>query len=112
MGFKTALCAVGLSALLAVSFSSQAKEEREHEFAATDITHLSISNGVGEIIVRASEADKIRVVVELEGQRRGILRRRADVSDVDISSQQRGKRLSLWTTLMRSGLYTHQRWNV
>ncbi|MGX5914393.1 hypothetical protein ACR0ST_06620 [Aliidiomarina sp. Khilg15.8] len=95
MGFKTIVQAAGLSALLMVSGASLAEEVREHQFAASDIKHLTVENGVGEIIVRASDDDSIRVSVTLEGNRSGIFRRKTDVSDVDISTQHRGDRLTL-----------------
>lgn len=95
MGFRTIAQVFGLSALLLVSAASVAEEVREHEFAGRDVQHLTIENSVGEIIVRASDDKTIRVSVILEGNRSGILRRKADVSDVDISVQRDGGRLTL-----------------
>lgn len=95
MKVKMALCTLGLIALWAAASVSVAEEHREHEFAGDQVQHLTIENSVGEIVVRASEDDTIRVAVELEGNRSGIFRRKTDVSDMDISSREQGDRLLL-----------------
>lgn len=57
---------------------------RQHDFDAGTISQLEIRAAVGDIRLRAGNGDRIKVRLEIHAQRRGLLRRRSDVSALDL----------------------------
>lgn len=68
---------------------------REHRFDATNVGFVDISAAVGRVEVRAIEGDEIRVRLDIEGKRSGLLRRRAEVSKLDLTANLADGRLEL-----------------
>lgn len=60
-----------------------------HEISLADINHVVLNNSVGSIYVSEGEGDYMQLRVEFEGKRSGMLRRVKDVSDVDVTIQER-----------------------
>lgn len=90
---KTSAIAGTLLFMLALIYalaSSQSmandKVQREHQFEGASTTRLVINNAVGSIVLEPSSDNNIHVSVAIEGKRHGLLRRKFDVSEVDIES--------------------------
>jgi hypothetical protein len=71
---------------------------REYSFPLTDIEEIEIHASVGQIDIVPIEGNEIRLVLEIEPSEHGWFDRRRDVSDVELESDVRGKRLVLRQT--------------
>ncbi len=81
---------------------------REYSFPVADIEEIEIHASVGKIDVVPSEGDEIRLVLEIESRDHGWFNRKRDVSNVELDSDVRGKRLVLSQT--EDG--THTEWTI
>lgn len=89
---KALAIAIVFAATAAVtSGTSYANNEASvnHEISLADINHVVLNNSVGSIYVSEGEDDYMQLRVEFEGKRSGMLRRVKDVSDVDVTIQER-----------------------
>lgn len=77
---------LGFTFLISASGLAMATESAtvQHQIEVTGQTHLVIDNGVGSIELRYSDSPYVEVEVALEGKRSGWLRRKVDVSEMDI----------------------------
>lgn len=71
---------------------------REYSFPLTDIEEIEIHASVGQMRIMPSEGNEIRLVLEIESNDNGWFDRSRDVSDVELESDVRGKRLVLRQT--------------
>lgn len=67
----------------------------KRSYPATGITHLVVDNRVGEVDLRPGMGDTFEVLVELEGNRHGILRQLKSVAGLDVTSKTGNGRLHL-----------------
>lgn len=89
------LCLAAFCILASVSVHAASEVDREHVLDASDLTRIDIRAAVGAIRIRESGGDSIRVRLTITGSRRGLLRRRADVSDFDLGVDRHGSRMEL-----------------
>ncbi|MCC5886478.1 MAG: hypothetical protein JJT88_08590 [Gammaproteobacteria bacterium] len=89
------LCLAAFCILASVAGHAASSVDREHILDAQDITTLDIRSAVGTMRIRESGGDSIRVRLSIQGSRSGLLRRRADVSDLDLDVDQHGSRMEL-----------------
>ncbi len=71
---------------------------REYSFPLTDIEEVELHGSVGSMRIVPIEGNEIRLVLEIEGNDEGWMRGDRDVSDVELDSTVRGKRLVLRQT--------------
>jgi DUF4097 and DUF4098 domain-containing protein YvlB len=71
---------------------------REYTFELTDIEEIEIHASVGQIDIVPIEGNEIHLVLEIEASEHGWFDRKRDVSDVELESDVRGKRLVLRQT--------------
>lgn len=89
---KALVIAIVFAATAAVTAgTSYANNEASvsHEISMADINHVVLNNSVGSIYVSEGEGDHMQLRVEFEGKRSGMLRRVKDVSDADVTIQER-----------------------
>lgn len=81
-------CAIGASlfaaAQPAVASDVSTATQVEHTIDVKQHRQLDIRNGVGSLELRYSDQPTVTVKVHFEGQRSGVLRRKRDVSSMDI----------------------------
>ena len=94
---KIMLMCVGvfLMTILVTSAHAEDRVVRNHSITLDDIQEMEISNSVGRIDLVQTEVDQIRVVLEIEGKKKGFFRRSVDVEDMDLEIKQRGGTLFL-----------------
>ena len=68
---------------------------RTHTFDLDDIEQIEFSNTVGRFEIIQTNADVMRVTLDIESEKRGFFRRSTDVSDMDIEVKERGDTLFL-----------------
>ncbi|MCC5872619.1 MAG: hypothetical protein JJU22_09505 [Gammaproteobacteria bacterium] len=90
-----ALCLAAFCIIASITGHAASEVEREHILDAGDITILDIRAAVGDVRIRDSGGDTIRVRLAITGSRSGLLRRRADVSDMDLAVDRHGSRMEL-----------------
>lgn len=103
IGFSThvALLMLSLSAASfgvaspAVADDSGASKQIEHQISVAEQHQLVIHNSVGSLDIRYAEQPYVSVEVTFEGQRSGVLRRKTDVSNMDIAINQNNRKLEL-----------------
>jgi hypothetical protein len=71
---------------------------REYSFSLADIEEVEIHASVGSIDIVPIDGNEIRLVLEIENSDHGWMGRNTDVSDVELESDVRGKRLVLRQT--------------
>lgn len=74
---------------------ASSEAERHYRFDSQNVRVLHIDNAVGQLEIKSSTANEIRIEMVLEGKRSGLLRRKADVSDVELEVRERGDQLYL-----------------
>ncbi|MCC5880952.1 MAG: hypothetical protein JJU03_13800 [Idiomarina sp.] len=92
MSVVVALTAVGF---IGVATAADDKITRTHQIPVQGQSQLVIANGVGKVDVRHHDAPQIQLEVTIEAGRRGLLRRKVDISDMDISIDQTARRIRL-----------------
>lgn len=95
--FLSTFAALVLMTSMAASSAHASNNEKtlSHQVPVEQQRMLVLENGVGVIEFRHTSEPMIQVEVKLEGNRSGILRRRVDVSDMDISIDMSDEQLSL-----------------
>jgi hypothetical protein len=71
---------------------------REYTIPLDDIDEIELHASVGSVEILPHDANEVRLVLEIEGQRSGWLRRRHDVSNIELEHDVRGHRLVLRQT--------------
>jgi hypothetical protein len=99
-GFKlrALLSCIALAATAAYAANDEDFVVREYTFALTDIEEIEFHASVGEFDIVPIEGNEIRLVLEIENEDHGWLDRDVDVSEVELESDIRGKRLRLEQT--------------
>jgi hypothetical protein len=99
-GFKlrALLPFVALAATAAYASDDEDYVVREYTFPLTDIEEVELHASVGDIDIVPIAGNEIRLVLEIENQDHGWFDRDVDVSDVELESDVRGKRLRLEQT--------------
>lgn len=92
--FCTAFTLVTSLVITAPAIASS-EAERHYRFDSQNVRTLNIDNAVGQLQIKSSTDNEIRVEMRLEGKRGGLLRRKADVSDVELDVRERGDQLYL-----------------
>ncbi|RUO25368.1 hypothetical protein CWE09_01125 [Aliidiomarina minuta] len=75
--------------------SASSEAERHYRFESQNVRVLHIDNAVGQLDIKRSTDNEIRIEVVFEGKRGGLLRRKTDVSDVELNVRERGDQLYL-----------------
>lgn len=68
---------------------------RDYSIDSEGIETIEIRAGVGDMRLRRSDGDTVSVRLAIEGSRRGVLRRRVDVSDMELEIDRQNGRLTL-----------------
>lgn len=92
------VCAVLALALMGVATVASATDDeitRTHQISVQGQSRLMIENSVGKMDVRAHDGPEILLEVTLKAGRHGLLRRKVDISDVDISVEHNDRRIRL-----------------
>ncbi len=86
----------------------------KHVYSAAGVTRLVVDNRVGEVRVRPGTGDAYEVIVNLEGNRHGLMRKLKSVDGLDITAKTSNGRLYLkfneddveadWTILLPTAL--------
>jgi len=94
---KLMLMSVGVLLMTVLVTSAKADEHvsRTHIFDLDGIEEIEFSNGVGRFEISQTNEDEMRVMLDIESEKKGFFRRSADVSDMDIEVKERGDRLYL-----------------
>lgn len=71
---------------------------REYTLPLTDIDEIEIHAGAGTLEILPLDANEVRILLEIESEEHGWMKRRRDVSDVELESDVRGRRLVLRQT--------------
>ena len=71
---------------------------REYTIPLTDIDEIQIHAGAGKMEILPLDANEVRIVLEIESEKDGWFDRKRDVSDVELESDVRGRRLVLRQT--------------
>lgn len=71
---------------------------REYSFALSDIEEVEFHASVGQLEIVPSDGNEVHITLEIESKGEGWFQRRRDVSDVELESDVRGKRLVLRQT--------------
>lgn len=81
---------------------------REYTFPLTDIDEIEFHAGPGALEILPLDANEVRVLLEIESEEKGWFKRRRDVSDVELESDVRGRRL----VLRQTAKGTNTEWTV
>lgn len=94
---KLMLMSVGVLLMTVLVTTAKADEHvtRTHFFDLDGIEDIEFSNGVGRFEIIQTNDDEMRVMLDIESEKKGFFRRSADVSDMDIEVKERGDRLYL-----------------
>lgn len=98
---RALLPCVALAALAAGAAFAAGDEDfvvREYTFPLNDIEEIQFHASVGTMKIMPIDANEVRIILEIESQEHGWFKRRRDVSDVELESDVRGKRLVLRQT--------------
>ena len=86
----------------------------KHVYSAAGVSRLSVDNRVGEVRIRPGTGDSYEVIVNLEGNRHGLMRKLKSVDGLDITAKTSNGRLHLkfneddvdadWTILLPKAL--------
>jgi len=95
MHSKTRITVLLLAVALVSPVIAADRVVREHRFDAASVGIVEITASVGRVEVRTVEGDDIRVRLDIEGKRSGLLRRRARVSKLDLDASLVDGRLEL-----------------
>jgi hypothetical protein len=86
----------------------------KHVYSAAGVTRLVVDNRVGEVRIRPGTGDAYEVIVNLEGNRHGLMRKLKSVDGLDITAKTSNGRLYLkfneddveadWTILLPTAL--------
>jgi len=86
----------------------------KHVYSAAGVTRLAVDNRVGEVRIRPGTGDAYEVIVNLEGNRHGLMRKLKSVDGLDITAKTSNGRLYLkfneddveadWTILLPTAL--------
>lgn len=86
----------------------------KHVYSAAGVSRLSVDNRVGEVRIRPGTGDSYEVIVNLEGNRHGLMRKLKSVDGLDIAAKTSNGRLHLkfneddveadWTILLPKAL--------
>ncbi|MDY6982248.1 MAG: hypothetical protein SV422_04100 [Pseudomonadota bacterium] len=71
---------------------------REYTLPLTDIDEIEIHASAGTLEILPLDANEVRILLEIESEEHGWMKRRRDVSDVELESDVRGRRLVLRQT--------------
>jgi len=88
-------CGVGLMTLLVTSVKADDQVTRYHTFDLAEIEEVEFSNSVGNIEIVPVSGNEMRVVLDIEGNRHGIFRRKVNVENMDLKVKERGDTLFL-----------------
>ena len=89
------LCLAVFCMVASVAVHADSEVVRQHDIDASGVRSVDVNAAVGSIRIRQGSGDVIRVRLEIKGSRSGILRRRADVSDMDLEVTRSGSELKL-----------------
>lgn len=94
---KLMLMSVGVLLMTVLVTTAKADEHvtRTHNFDLDGIEDIEFNNGVGRFEIIQTNGDEMRVMLDIESEKKGFFRRSADVSDMDIEVKERGDRLYL-----------------
>ena len=94
---KLMLMSVGVLLMTILVTTAKADDSitRTHTFDLDDIEQIEFSNTVGRFEIIQTNADVMRVTLDIESEKRGFFRRSTDVSDMDIEVKERGDTLFL-----------------
>ena len=94
---KLVLMSVGVMMMTMLVTTARADDEvtRSHDFDLDGIEEVEFRSTVGSFEIIPTRGDELRVVLEIEGNKRGFFRRSTDVSDMDLESRERGDTLIL-----------------
>ena len=67
----------------------------KHVYSAAGVSRLSVDNRVGEVRIRPGTGDSYEVIVNLEGNRHGLMRKLKSVDGLDITAKTSNGRLHL-----------------
>lgn len=84
-----------IGALIATSASAASAAVKEYSIDPDGVEAVVIRAAVGTVQLREGQGDAITVRLDIEGSRTGLLRRRADVSEMELDIDRRGSRLQL-----------------
>ncbi|WP_194755909.1 hypothetical protein [Aliidiomarina indica] len=90
-----AFMALLLGGLLIADSAIAAEKEVTHSIDLAGIERIEIHNGVGTVHIRRAQGETAELKVEFEGKRSGLMRRKKDVSRMDVEIRTRGDRLSI-----------------
>ncbi|MDG2175443.1 MAG: hypothetical protein P8M72_04830 [Gammaproteobacteria bacterium] len=88
-------CGVGLMTLLVTSVKADDEVTRYHIFDLDQVEEVEFSNNVGRIEIIPVEGSEMRIVMDIEGNRHGIFRRKVNVDNMDLEVKERGDTLFL-----------------
>ncbi|MGV3593361.1 MAG: hypothetical protein ACO1PZ_16885 [Gammaproteobacteria bacterium] len=71
---------------------------REYTIPLADIDEIEIHAGAGSLEIMPLDANEVRILLEIESQQHGFFKRKRDVSDIELESDVRGRRLVLRQT--------------
>ena len=94
---KLVLMSVGvmLMTILVTTAHADDRVVRNHSFDMDGIEEVEFSNSVGAIDIVQGNGKEMRVVLEIEADKKGFFHRRVDVDDMDLEMRKRGDTLFL-----------------
>lgn len=94
---KLVLMSVGVLLMTVLVTSAHADDRvvRNHTIELDGIHEVEINNSVGKVDIIQGDFETLRVVLDIEGERKGFFRRQVDVDDMDLDIKKRGDTLFL-----------------
>jgi hypothetical protein len=86
---------VVLMTLLVTSVKADDQVTRYHTFNLTEIEEVEFSNNVGRLEIIPVVGNEMRIVLEIDGNRHGIFRRKVNVDNMDLEVKEHGDTLFL-----------------
>lgn len=87
--------AAALAAVASIAAAADNVNTVKHVYSAAGVSRLSVDNRVGEVRIRPGTGDSYEVIVNLEGNRHGLMRKLKSVDGLDITAKTSNGRLHL-----------------
>ena len=87
--------AASLAAVASIAAAADNVNTVKHVYSAAGVSRLSVDNRVGEVRIRPGTGDSYEVIVNLEGNRHGLMRKLKSVDGLDITAKTSNGRLHL-----------------
>jgi len=91
-----AILALATSVFASTTFADDETQVTQHySFSLDDVNEVYIDGGIGVMEVVHSDADKIKIELEIEGKRRFWLMSKRDISELELVQSKRGDTLKI-----------------